>query len=141
MACHSLRRPPKVVLERRSQSEIFGEAYIVHGLRETAALLDTRLGLLWDGRRTAQPRHRTLSAMLDWSYDLLTSLERAALRRLSIFVGSFTLDAAQAVAASNGFDGSQIIDAVMAQSIQADAVRGIRSIIPVIWWRAWSPMG
>jgi predicted ATPase/DNA-binding winged helix-turn-helix (wHTH) protein len=85
----------------------------VHGLRETAALLDTRLGLLWDGRRTAQPRHRTLSAMLDWSHDLLTSLERAALRRLSVFVGSFTLDAAQAIAASDGFDGPQIIDAVM----------------------------
>jgi predicted ATPase/DNA-binding winged helix-turn-helix (wHTH) protein len=85
----------------------------VLGLRETAALLDTRLGLLWDGRRTALPRHRTLSAMLDWSHDLLTSVERAALRRLSIFVGSFKLEAAQAVVASNGLDGLQIIDAVM----------------------------
>ena len=85
----------------------------VHGLRETATLLDTRLGLMWDGRRTALPRHRTLSAMLDWSHDLLTNVERAALRRLSIFVGSFTLEAAQAVAASDDFDGPQIIEAVM----------------------------
>jgi DNA-binding winged helix-turn-helix (wHTH) protein len=69
------------------------EAY---GLQQTAALLDQRLTLLWLGSRTAPPRQRTLHATLDWSYGLLSELERMVLRRLAIFVGHFTLDAAYA---------------------------------------------
>jgi predicted ATPase len=83
-----------------------------HGLRETAALLDNRFRLLWHGRRTALPRHQTLSATLDWSYDLLTEIERAVLRRLSVFMGSFALEAAQAVAVGDDLDGPQVLDAI-----------------------------
>jgi predicted ATPase len=46
------------------------------GIRGTAELLDNRFSLLWQGRRTALPRHETLNAMLDWSYSLLRSARR-----------------------------------------------------------------
>jgi predicted ATPase len=68
-----------------------------HGLRETAALLDSHLALRWPGRRTAPKRQQTLGATLDWSYNLLSSSERSVLRQLTIFAGGFTLDAARAV--------------------------------------------
>lgn len=84
----------------------------VHGLHETAALLDNRLKLLWRGRRTAVARHQTLSAALHWSYDLLSDTERAVLRHLSIFVGPFTIEAAQAVANDGALDTSQIAHAI-----------------------------
>jgi predicted ATPase/DNA-binding SARP family transcriptional activator/Tfp pilus assembly protein PilF len=64
---------------------------------EIASWLDQRFNLLTAGRRTALPRHRTLRAAIEWSYDLLDQTEQALFRRLSIFAGSFTLEAAQAV--------------------------------------------
>lgn len=67
------------------------------GLATTLALLDSRLQLSWPGRRTAAPRHVTLGAALDWSYNLLSSDEATLLRCASIFAGAFTLDAAEAV--------------------------------------------
>jgi predicted ATPase len=68
------------------------------GVREIAAHLDERFSLLTSGRRTALPGHQTLSATLDWSYDLLSETEAAVLRRLSVFAGNFSIDAAVAVA-------------------------------------------
>jgi hypothetical protein len=65
----------------------------------TADLLDNRFKLLWQGWRTALPRHQTLNAMLDWSYNLLSDFDKLVLCRLSIFVGVFTLNAASSVAA------------------------------------------
>ena len=72
-----------------------------HGLRGTAELIDSRLSLLWQGRRSAPPRHQTLQAMLDWSYNLLSESERRVLYRASVFVGPFRLAAAQRVAADD----------------------------------------
>src|SRR5690606_4199686 len=69
-----------------------------HGLRGTAELISSRFDLLWHGRRTAPPRHQTLQAMLDWSYNLLSENERRVLVRLSVFVTPFHLAAAQWVA-------------------------------------------
>jgi predicted ATPase/DNA-binding winged helix-turn-helix (wHTH) protein len=69
-----------------------------YGIAGTASLLNTRFSLLWRGRRTAIPRHQTLGAALGWSYDLLSTAESAVLRRLSVFVGPFNLEAALAVA-------------------------------------------
>jgi predicted ATPase len=83
-----------------------------YGIRETAALLDNRLKLLWHGRRTALPRHQTLSATLDWSYDLLTESERAVFRRLSVFVGVFTLEAVRAVAVGADINDAQVVEAM-----------------------------
>jgi predicted ATPase/DNA-binding winged helix-turn-helix (wHTH) protein len=68
------------------------------GVEQVAAGLRDRFVLLTSGRRTALPRHRTLRATLDWSYGLLTEAERDLLRRLAIFAGPFSLDAACAVA-------------------------------------------
>ncbi len=59
--------------------------------------LDERFELLIGGRRTALPRHQTLRATLDWSYELLPEPERRLLRRLAIFAAGFTLEAANAV--------------------------------------------
>lgn len=68
------------------------------GLREIAARLHDRFAVLTRGRRTALPRHQTLSATLSWSYDLLQPGEQVMLRRLAIFRGPFTADAVAAVA-------------------------------------------
>jgi predicted ATPase/DNA-binding winged helix-turn-helix (wHTH) protein len=81
------------------------------GVRGTAALLDSQLRLLWQGRRTAPPRHQTLGATLDWSHNLLSEFERVVLRRLAVFVGTFSLEAAQSVA-ENPIDHGQIVEAV-----------------------------
>jgi predicted ATPase/DNA-binding winged helix-turn-helix (wHTH) protein len=70
-----------------------------HGVQGTAALLDKQFRLLWRGRRTALPRHQTLSATLDWSYNLLSPTEQLILRRLAVFVGGLSLEAALDVVA------------------------------------------
>jgi predicted ATPase/DNA-binding winged helix-turn-helix (wHTH) protein len=74
------------------------------GIRGTAELLDSRFGLLWQGRRTALPRHETLNAMLDWSYNLLSERDKLVLCCLSVFVGDFPLLAAYSVASPEGHD-------------------------------------
>lgn len=61
--------------------------------------LDDRFRLLTGGSRTALPRQQTLRAMIDWSYDLLSDDEKTLLRRLSVFAGGWTLEAAEAVCA------------------------------------------
>ena len=68
------------------------------GLGEVASHLDDRFRFLTGGRRTALPRHQTLRAALDWSYELLPEAEQRLLRSLTIFAGDFSLDAAIAVA-------------------------------------------
>jgi predicted ATPase len=72
----------------------------------TVEQIEARLGdafrLFTAGSRTALPRHRTLRALIDWSYDLLPEPERVLLRRLSVFAGGWTLEAAEAVAADAG---------------------------------------
>src|ERR1700733_1383855 len=98
-----------------------------HGLQQTAGLLDQRLTLLWQGSRTAPPRQKTLQAMLDWSFGLLTEPERAVLRRLAVFVGPFTLDAALEVITSATLDRSIVfgaIDSLVAKSIVATSPFG-----------------
>jgi predicted ATPase len=92
------------------------------GLPQTAALLNQRLTLAWLGSRTAPPRQRTLQATLDWSFGLLTEPERMVLRRLAIFVGHFTLDAAFEVVTSTVLDRSEVfgaIDTLVAKSMVA----------------------
>ena len=83
-----------------------------YGVRGTAELLDNRFKLLWQGRRAAPPRHQTLSATLDWSHNLLSELERVVLRRLAVFVGVFTLEAARAVVAGEDVTGLEAVEAM-----------------------------
>lgn len=84
----------------------------VFGLRGIATRLVDRLNLLTLGRRTALPRHRTLRAALDWSYDTLLPLEQTALRRLAVFTGSFNITAAGRVIADEGIDVAAVPDVV-----------------------------
>jgi len=79
-----------------------------HGITITARQLGERFSLGWAGRRTAQPRQQTLQATLDWSYDLLSDVERVLLERLSIFVGPFSIDAALEVVADAGIGSDEI---------------------------------
>jgi predicted ATPase/DNA-binding XRE family transcriptional regulator len=66
-------------------------------VEQIANRLDDRFQLLTGGRRTVLPRHRTLAAMIDWSYDLLSEPERVLLRQLAVFAGGWTLEAAEVV--------------------------------------------
>jgi tetratricopeptide (TPR) repeat protein len=79
-------------------------------LEEIAARLDDRFALLTAGPRTGEARHRTLKATLDWSHDLLTDDERILLRRLSVFRGGWTMDAAEEVCAGDGIDVGDVLD-------------------------------
>lgn len=82
------------------------------GIECMAALLGDRFDLLGCGRRTALPRHQTLRAMLDWSYELLPRTQRLILHRLAIFAGLFSLEAASAVANCSDISPSDVIAGV-----------------------------
>jgi pentatricopeptide repeat protein len=78
--------------------------------REIAGWLDHRFNLLTAGNRTALPRHQTLRAAIEWSYDLLNQDEQALFRHLSIFAGSFNLKAAQAVCSDEEIQPDEILN-------------------------------
>jgi predicted ATPase len=94
-----------------------------YGVRGTASLLENRFGLLWHGRRTAPPRHRTLSASLDWSYDLLTDVEKRALRALSGFSGFFSLDEAAAVVDMDVEQTAEVLWSLVEKSLVSSEAR------------------
>jgi predicted ATPase/class 3 adenylate cyclase len=82
----------------------------VLSLEQIASRLDDRFRLLTGGSRTALPRQQTLLALVNWSYDLLSEDERVLFRRLSVFVGGWTLDAAEQVCAGNPIDAGDVLD-------------------------------
>jgi predicted ATPase/DNA-binding XRE family transcriptional regulator len=82
----------------------------VLGLEQLAERLDDQLRLLVGGVRGAPSRQQTLRATLDWSYALLPDTERALLRRLAVFAGGWTLEAAEALAAVEGIGAAQVLD-------------------------------
>ena len=77
---------------------------------QIASRLDDRFTLLTSGSRTALPRQQTLRATIDWSYDLLTDKERMLFRRLAVFVGGWTLEAAEAVCSGDGIEANEVLD-------------------------------
>lgn len=79
---------------------------------QIAAGLSDRFRLLTDGVRGGPARQRTLEASLEWSYDMLDDEKRLALARMSVFAGSFELDAAEAVAGGDGIDPGHMLDLV-----------------------------
>jgi predicted ATPase/DNA-binding SARP family transcriptional activator len=92
--------------------------------------LDQRFQLLTGGHRTTPPRHQTLQALIDWSYELLDAEEQEMLERLSVFAGGFDLDSAEAVAGA-GFDSEVgVLDRLAAlvdkSLLQLDDVGSIR---------------
>jgi len=82
----------------------------VHGL---AAQVDHRLLRLRGMRRGGPRRHQTIETLLDWSYDLLSPTEQRVLRRLSVFRGAFTLDAAAQVAAGDPVEANDATEALL----------------------------
>lgn len=82
------------------------------GVRGVAARLDDRLRLLASGQRAPLPRHKTMTAALDWSYGLLSENEQALLRRVAIFAGSFTFASARMIAADTTCPESEIVHLV-----------------------------
>ena len=99
-----------------------------YGVQGVAARLHDRLRLLTGGHRTALPRHRTMKATLDWSYQLLDEEEQTLIRRLAIFVGGFALEAASGGVAGPGGSVSEIAERVaslvMKSLVVADMVGG-----------------
>ncbi|WP_329423868.1 winged helix-turn-helix domain-containing protein [Streptosporangium sp. NBC_01495] len=79
------------------------------GVRELAARLDDRFRLLAAGRRDAPARQRTLRAMIDWSWELLTGSERVVLRRLAVHADGCTLEAAEQVCAGDGVPATGVL--------------------------------
>jgi predicted ATPase len=98
---------------------------IMHPAR-IAAALDDRFRLLTGGERTAVPRQQTLEASVAWSYDLLDVAERTLLRRLSVFVGGFTLDAAEQVCGTDPLDAYGVLD-LLARLVDKSLVQVRRS--------------
>jgi non-specific serine/threonine protein kinase len=84
----------------------------VHSLSldEIHTRLDRRFQLLHGGDRTALPRHQTLRALIDWSYELLSVQERVLLQRLSVFAGGWTLVAAEQVCAGEEVEEWEVLD-------------------------------
>lgn len=82
----------------------------VLNVADLAQRLDQRFRLLTGGSRTALPRQQTMRALMDWSYDLLTAQEQTLFRRVAIFAGGWTLEAATAVCADESIEAFEILD-------------------------------
>ncbi len=97
-----------------------------YGVHQTAALLGERLTLSWLGPRNAPARQKTLHATMEWSYGLLTEIERAVMRRMAVFVGDFTLDAVIAVSIGDIAEASVLdaVDSLVAKSMVATRRNG-----------------
>ena len=100
------------------------------GLEGLAQRLDVRFHVLTGGRRTALPRHQTLRATLDWSHRLLGEPDRIVLRRLAVFAGSFSLEAAGSVVADSGLPEWEVVgriaELVDKSLVVADTAGGVR---------------
>jgi predicted ATPase/class 3 adenylate cyclase len=79
-------------------------------VEQISARLDDRFRLLTGGARTALPHQQTLRAMIDWSYNLLSENQRLLLRRLSVFAGSWTLEATEEVCVGDEIESYEILD-------------------------------
>jgi predicted ATPase/DNA-binding SARP family transcriptional activator len=77
-------------------------------VEQIAARLEKSFHLLSGGSRAVPPRQQTLQATMDWSYDLLTSAEQSLFQRLTVFAGSFTLEAAEAICTTGGLEQREV---------------------------------
>jgi predicted ATPase/DNA-binding winged helix-turn-helix (wHTH) protein len=83
-----------------------------YGIQGVADLFEGQLALQWQGRRHDSPRHQTVEALIEWSYNLLSERDRQVLQRLSVFSGSFSVEAAVAVTSDETIDAFQVREAV-----------------------------
>ena len=99
---------------------------------QICARLDNRFRLLTGGSRTALPRQQTLRATIDWSYGLLSQAEQALLRSLSVFIGGWTLEAAEAVcavSATNLSSAASAAEAVCAPQGELEVLDGLALLV------------
>jgi len=101
--CRDLEGMPLAIELAASRVRVLTVEQIARGLSD-------RFHLLTRGSGTALPRQQTLRASIDWSHELLDEGERVLLRRLSVFVGGWTLDGAEAVCSQDGIDRSAVLD-------------------------------
>ena len=101
--CHRLDGIPLAI-------ELAAARIKVLSVEQIAARLDDRFRLLTGGSPILLPRHQTLRGAIDWSYNLLSELERGLLRRLSVFAGGWTLEAAESVCAGGSVEAAVILD-------------------------------
>ena len=97
--CHRLDGIPLALELAAARVKVFSA-------EEIEARLDDRFHLLTGASRTAMPRQQTLRAAIDWSFDLLSESERVLLRRLSVFAGGWTFNAAESVCSLQNVEGS-----------------------------------
>jgi predicted ATPase/class 3 adenylate cyclase len=101
--CHRLDGIPLAI-------ELAAARVKVITVEQIAVRLDDRFRLLTGGSRMVLPRQQTLRAAVDWSYDLLSEIERGLLRRLSVFAGGWTLEAAEGICTGQGVEASNVLD-------------------------------
>jgi predicted ATPase/DNA-binding SARP family transcriptional activator len=82
----------------------------VLSVEQISSRLEDSFGLLTGGSRTTIPHQRTLRATIDWSHELLSDEEQVLFRRLSVFAGGFTLEAAEEVCAGEGIEREEVLD-------------------------------
>ena len=82
----------------------------VLSVEEISARLGDSFRLLAAGSRTARPRQRTLHATMDWSHELLSQKECVLFRRLSVFAGGFTLEAAESICAGEELQRDEVLE-------------------------------
>jgi predicted ATPase/DNA-binding winged helix-turn-helix (wHTH) protein len=122
--CRQLDGIPLAIEFAAASAAMLGTALVAAGLRD-------RFALLTSGRRTALPRHRTLRAVLDWSYELLSEAERRLFRHLAIFSGGFTVEAATAVA-NEGAANEGAANEGVASDRAGDAASVIKGIADLV---------
>jgi predicted ATPase/DNA-binding winged helix-turn-helix (wHTH) protein len=103
------------------------------GVQQLDALLEDRFRILSHGRRTAQPRHRSLAAAIDWSYEFLPEIERQVLCRLAVFAGRFTLGSAIAVGGDDDTDVVELLANLVAKSLVSAEIGG-----PIVYYRLFN---
>lgn len=99
----------------------------VYGVSELATMLDTRLLQSPQARRTALPRHRTLGAMLDWSYRLLSLDEQRVLRRLAVFRSSFSMQSAMQIAADETLAPGEVAAIILKLATKSLVLSDVRT--------------
>ena len=103
------------------------------GVQELARRLDDQFRVLTGGFRTSLPRHRTLKATFDWSYDLLSDGERRGLRRLAILAGRFTVGMAEAALHANDDDAPAAVETL--QGLVAKSLVVLETIDGTVHYR------
>jgi transcriptional regulator with XRE-family HTH domain len=103
------------------------------GVAQVADLLVDRLDFLSRGSRLESPRHQTLRAALDWSYNLLDSSEQRLFARLAVFAGGWNLDAARAVCATGDVSSHAVLDGLVGLVDKVACVRGRHQWAAAVW--------